>query len=117
MITLQRINEQGSQTLQLADAATLQLRSGESLVLAQEGVTFARDGLNLIISVPASGQLPAQSITVQGFFNAAVVAQVLLQEPGEPVRIVNPSSLDVPPWRPSEANAPAPLPENQQSLN
>ena len=95
MINIQTIGAQGEQNLQLTSGASLQLQTGESLVLNQEGVVAERRGTDLILLVPDSvGKM--QELVVTGFFKPGTAVQVLLQEPGETLRVFNPQSTDVP---------------------
>lgn len=95
MINIQTIGAQGEQNLQLTSGASLQLQTGQSLVLNQEGVVAERRGTDLILLVPDSvGKM--QELVVTGFFKPGTAVQVLLQEPGETLRVFNPQSTDVP---------------------
>lgn len=95
MINIQTIGAQGENNLQLKSGESLKLQTGQSLVLNQEGVVAERRGTDLVLLVPdVEGKM--QELVVSDFFKPGTAAQVLLQEPGEILRVFNPQSTDVP---------------------
>ncbi len=103
MISIQRINAQGTQTLDLANGAQLTVRNGETLVLEQAGLTVARDGPDLLLSLPQdSGE--SATVRIAGFFAGQTITQLLVQAPDEPVRVFTPQSTDVPLFDPQARN-------------
>lgn len=114
MIEVQTIGAQGVKNLQLAPGAQLKLQAGQSLVLTQEGVVAERRGADMVLTVTGADGQP-QQIVVLGFFAAGLAAQVLLQEPGEAVRVFNPQSTDVPPANPNTTPAPTPPVQSQST--
>lgn len=114
MIEVQTIGAQGVKNLQLAPGAQLKLQAGQSLVLTQDGVVAERRGADMVLTVTGADGQP-QQIVVLGFFAAGLAAQVLLQEPGEPVRVFTPQSTDVPQANPNAAQAPTPPVQSQST--
>ena len=91
MISIQRIGQQGVQELKLEPGARVQLQTGQSLVVSQEGVQAQRRGNDLVLVVEGSNGEP-QQVIVANFFRPGLTAQVLLQEPGEPVKVITPQA-------------------------
>lgn len=114
MIEVQTIGAQGVKNLKLAPGAQLKLQAGQSLVLAQDGVVAERRGADMVLTVTGADGQP-QQIVVLGFFAADMAVQVLLQEPGEPVRVFSPQSTDVPQANPNAAQAPTPPVQSQST--
>jgi hypothetical protein len=103
MISIQRINAQGTQALEMANGAQLTVRNGETLVLEQAGLTVARDGPDLLLSLAQdSGEV--QTVRMAGFFAGQTISQLLVQAPDEPVRVFTPQSTDVPLFDPQARN-------------